>query len=182
MNTTTRVYKIKTSNYPNLNYLRLSNDQRVFYYELTPSIFRYIALPSGLVLKKRGGEIFFSSTSLSKKKVRSFLNYFIYWLKVSSRKLVKRFILKGLGFRFFSNDSNKICFKIGFSHIIELKVPDALSFTIPERNKLCLFGYDLSTLGNFYKRIRKLKLPNVYTGKGILLKNEKLSLKPIKKN
>jgi large subunit ribosomal protein L6 len=101
---------------------------------------------------------------------------------MSDRKLIKRFVLKGLGSRFFSNEANIISFKIGFSHLIEFKLPRSLSFSIPEKNKLYVFGYDLNSLGNFYKKIRKLKHPNPYTGKGILLKNEKILLKPIKKN
>lgn len=176
-----KVYKINISEYLNLNYLRLINDQRVLYYKSNEELYKYIVLPHTIILKKVRSELFLNSIYLTEKYVKSFFTYFLYWLRKSNKKRIKRLILKGLGFRFFSNEPTKITFKIGFSHLIELKVPNGLTFNIPEKNKLQLFGYNLSSLGNFYKKIRRLKLPNTYTGKGILSKNEKILLKPIKK-
>lgn len=107
---------------------------------------------------------------------------FTYWLKSYNKKIKQKLILKGLGFRsYLSVDKTEIFFKIGFSHIISLKVPTKIFSVTIEKNFLIFEAYDNVVLGNFCKRVKKLRKLDVYKNKGFSSKNEIIHLKSIKK-
>jgi ribosomal protein L6P/L9E len=49
------------------------------------------------------------------------------------------------------------------------------------KNILTFEGFDPVAVGNFANKVRSLKFPDVYKGKGFWYKNEVRSLKEIKK-
>lgn len=87
----------------------------------------------------------------------------------------------GIGYKFFpTNFSNILLFKLGYSHSIFFK----LNFVYFNLKSVKLF-----IVSNFYKEltfisglIRKFKIPEIYKGKGIIFKTEKIKLKKGKKN
>lgn len=95
----------------------------------------------------------------------------------------KRLILKGLGFRItIFNKSKKIQFKIGFSHLISLTIPKGIKIKKKKKkNFLKIEGPDKVLLGNFVNKIKNLRKPDSYKGKGFWSKYEKEKLKEIKK-
>jgi len=72
-------------------------------------------------------------------------------------------------------------FKIGLSHIVSLEIPshDVVVFLI--KNTIVVEGINPVVVGNFLKKIKNLKIPGSYTGKGFWYKNEIKILKPVKK-
>jgi len=162
-----------------LNYLYLINGQRFFYFMLKNK-FIYKKLCPLIFFKKTKKKIIFSSETLNFKCLKQKIISINYWMK-KMKKVYKRLIIKGLGFRFFSNDVFIISLKIGFSHTVLINVPKSISFNVLDKNNLSVFSYNLVELTTFCKKIERLKKINSYTGKGILSKNNLIKIKPVKK-
>jgi len=143
----------------------------------------YIKVPCNIVFLKKPhiSLIFYSS------KIES-LNFF---LKILSKQVcVIRFpfyiklFLKGLGFRIKLVDLNEdrfLEFKLGFSHIIALKICSKNISVVVKKNSLILSGFSKTEVGNLANYIYNLRAPNVYTGKGFRYKRIPLKLKDVKK-
>jgi len=104
------------------------------------------------------------------------------WIKRIDKPFKKKLVLKGLGFKISLTDDNKnLELKLGYSHIIKLDVPnDEIALKI-EKNSLVVHGFDPVQVGNFVNKVRQLKFPDVYKGKGFWSKNESITLKEVKK-
>lgn len=82
----------------------------------------------------------------------------------------------GTGFRVTLN-GDKLVLALGFSHLVEIKAPEGISFTVSE-NKITVSGIDKGLVGQITANIRATKPPDPYKGKGIRLAGEKIKLKP----
>lgn len=82
----------------------------------------------------------------------------------------------GVGYRFFVH-LNLSVLKLGYSHLLFFLVP--LTIQVRKRGKsvLELFSIQLHSLSETSIHMRGFKLPNVYTGRGIRFRKEKLQLK-----
>ena len=78
-------------------------------------------------------------------------------------------------------DNSKIELKVGFSHIVSIDIPKNDVQVSINNNLILIEGSDPSIVGNYAARIRNIKIPDSYKGKGFWYKNEKKSLKEIKK-
>jgi len=144
---------------------------------------KYIKLPD-LPFQKKNNVLVLASNPTSSVNVSQLnrLNTLARWLKTFSKPIRKQLLLKGLGFRgTLSPDGLFLELKLGFSHLI--KVSTALrELNISMTNTLLIVeGIESSTVGNFLKKIRNLKTPDSYKGKGFWYKNESKLLKEIKK-
>lgn len=74
-------------------------------------------------------------------------------------------------------DGNKLVLSLGFSHKIEIEPPEGISFSVAE-NKITVSSIDKSDVGQMAAKIRGLRPPDPYKGKGIRYKGEKIKLKP----
>ncbi len=101
----------------------------------------------------------------------------------------KRLILHGLGFRIFNRavENDLLEFKLGFSHLAELKLPKDIKFThfklkgVSNKINITVEGTDAVEVGNFVGRMKHLKPKDVYKGKGFYDKGVKQVLKAFKK-
>jgi large subunit ribosomal protein L6 len=94
---------------------------------------------------------------------------------------VKRLVFVGVGYRVESISKDEMTLKLGFSHLISIKIPATVTVYSPKRTVLILKSFDLQFLNEFVSFIRSHKRPDIYKGKGILLKNELIHLKDEKK-
>jgi hypothetical protein len=154
----------------NINYFVLAD---LHYYKLPLSFF--------FTMTDTSIEFFCNNLNL-KKEFTKFIITFSKWLKKFNKTYVRKVLLKGLGLKVnLSSDFKILEFKLGFSHIIKVKIPlDKLNVKII-KNIISVTGFNLVTVGNFLYKIRALKSPNTYKGKGIWYKNEVRTLKAIKK-
>lgn len=106
-------------------------------------------------------------------------NQFKSQLRKLQSPCTKKLMLKGLGLR-ATLLNNKLDLKLGYSHIIHLTIPLNLNLTI-SKSLIVINGANWNVVGNFAFKIRSLKKPNIYKGKGIWFKKEKMKLKAIKK-
>ena len=100
-----------------------------------------------------------------------------------SQGFEKVLILEGLGYSGEIN-GDKIIFKIGFSHPVEIEIPPNVKVDIKQekgRNLIYIRGIDKEKVGEFAAKIKKLKPADRYHQKGFRYINEVIKLKPVKK-
>ena len=94
----------------------------------------------------------------------------------------KKILLKGLGFRStFDSKSSTITFKLGYSHLNTLSVPEYIKNIKVKKNTILLESTDKILLGDYMKKIHQLKESDIYKGKGFSYKYDTKKLKIIKK-
>src|SRR5204863_230955 len=76
----------------------------------------------------------------------------------------KKLILEGVGYK-SEVKGTKLALALGFSHPVELEIPAGLTVTA-EKNVLTFSGIDKALVGEFTAKVRSLKKPEPYKGKG----------------
>ncbi|KAI0354933.1 ribosomal protein L6, partial [Trametes cingulata] len=71
--------------------------------------------------------------------------------------------------------------KLGFSHSVFVSVPDHIKIEVPQPTKIVLSCTDKHKLGLFAAQIRRWRPPEPYKGKGIIVGNERIRMKTVKK-
>ena len=128
---------------------------------------------------------FIKKNSLTKglnKKLHSlFFRLFQKRLLGVCLNFIVRLTFVGTGFRIESIENDFIKLKIGFSHLVIVPIPPYISVFSLKQTSLVLECIDDQLLKEFCSRIKCLKIPDPYKGKGILYKNQILILKEGKK-
>lgn len=86
----------------------------------------------------------------------------------------------GVGYRveILKNETNQIlCFKIGLSHDFQYVIPKSVRIFLIEPTVICLYGIDKNQVTEIAAKMRQIKPPSVYKGKGIRLLNEVIVMK-----
>ena len=83
----------------------------------------------------------------------------------------------GVGYRVEKVGDN-IHLRIGFSHIVEVEPMPGISLEVERNNRIIVTGIDKETVGEMAARIRAIRPPDVYKGKGIRYSGETVRLKP----
>ncbi|MEW5907828.1 MAG: 50S ribosomal protein L6 [Patescibacteria group bacterium] len=91
----------------------------------------------------------------------------------------KKLIVEGIGYRAQMQD-NVLFLSLGFSHPVKIEIPKDLKVAV-ENNIITISGIDKENVGNFAAKIRELKKPEPYKGKGIRYENEVIRRKAGKK-
>ena len=86
----------------------------------------------------------------------------------------------GVGYR-FNVQGNKIVVSAGFSHPVEVKVPEGLTAELVSNTEITIKGIDKQKVSEFAANIRKIREPEPYKGKGIRYKGEYVRRKEGKK-
>jgi len=71
--------------------------------------------------------------------------------------------------------------KLGYSHPVSFKKVHGIDFKTEGNNKIIIQGINKQLVGQVADRIRSIKKPDSYKGKGIKYENEMLKIKPGKK-
>lgn len=91
----------------------------------------------------------------------------------------KKLIIEGIGFK-ADVKGKDLVLAVGFSHPISVPIPSDLKVT-SEKNTLTISGIDTEKVGQFSAKIRALKKPEPYLGKGIRYSDEVIRRKQGKK-
>lgn len=91
----------------------------------------------------------------------------------------KKLIVEGIGFK-SDVKGVKLDLALGFSHPISLEIPKDLKVTA-EKNIITISGVSNESVGSFASKIRALKKPEPYKGKGIRYDGEVIRRKQGKK-
>ena len=92
----------------------------------------------------------------------------------------KELEIVGVGYR-FNVQGNKINVNAGFSHPVEVIVPNDLKAEQVSTTEIAISGIDKQKVSEFAANIRKLRRPEPYKGKGIRFKGEHIRRKEGKK-
>jgi len=97
-----------------------------------------------------------------------------------SEGYTKNLEIVGVGYR-FNVTGNKIAINAGFSHPMERVCPEGVSVTLVNANEISLSGIDKQKVSEFAAKIREIRSPEPYKGKGIRYKDEHVRRKEGKK-
>ena len=86
----------------------------------------------------------------------------------------------GVGYR-FALKGNVLVVTAGFSHPVEVEIPNGLTLECPSNTELTVKGIDKCLVGEFSANVRKIREPEPYKGKGIRYKDEIVRRKEGKK-
>ncbi len=83
--------------------------------------------------------------------------------------------LAGVGFR-AEVQGEELILTVGFSHPVRIKAPLGITFSVSE-NKIQITGVDKQLVGEMAARLRRIRPPEPYKGKGIKYLGEKIRRK-----
>ena len=79
--------------------------------------------------------------------------------------------LVGVGYR-AALQGKKLVLTIGYSHQVEIEPEDGLEIEVPAANKIIVKGIDKEKVGALAAKIRAVREPEPYKGKGIKYEDE----------
>lgn len=88
--------------------------------------------------------------------------------------------LVGVGYRAAMKGSN-LSLQLGFSHDVDMPPPEGIAFAVPKQTEIRIAGIDKQAVGEVAARIRRLRPPEPYKGKGVRYQGEKVRRKEGKK-
>ena len=101
-------------------------------------------------------------------------------VKGVSEGFTKSVSINGVGYK-VQVQGNKIVLNIGFSHPVNMEIPEGLTVTCPSQTEMVIAGISKERVGQFAAEIKSVKKVEQYHGYGIYYTNEKVRRKEIKK-
>ncbi len=86
----------------------------------------------------------------------------------------------GVGYR-FALKGNNLVVTAGYSHPVEVSIPEGIKLEVPSNTELFVRGADKQLVGEFAANVRKIRQPEPYKGKGIRYSDEHIIRKVGKK-
>lgn len=97
-----------------------------------------------------------------------------------SEGFAKTLLIEGVGYR-ASLKGNTLVIAAGYSHLVELAIPEGLKVVCPSQTEINISGIDKQLVGEFAANVRKVRKPEPYKGKGIRYSDEIIRRKEGKK-
>ncbi|NIR05055.1 MAG: 50S ribosomal protein L6, partial [Candidatus Aminicenantes bacterium] len=96
-----------------------------------------------------------------------------------SQGFTKSLEIVGVGYKAEQAGKNIIKFSLGYSNPIDFELPDGVSAVVEERGtRITLSGIDKEVIGQTAAKMRQLRQPDAYKGKGVRYLGEQPRLKP----
>jgi large subunit ribosomal protein L6 len=93
-----------------------------------------------------------------------------------SKGFEKHLELAGVGYR-ASKQGQRLVLAVGFSHPVHVDPPDGIDFDVPNPTNILVKGYDREMVGEVAAKIRGVRPPEPYKGKGIHYRGERIRRK-----
>jgi len=81
--------------------------------------------------------------------------------------------LVGVGYR-ASKSGDKLVLNVGYSHPVEFVPESGIEFEVPAQNKIIVKGINKEAVGEIAAKIRAVRPPEPYKGKGIKYEGERI--------
>lgn len=94
-----------------------------------------------------------------------------------SQGFQKTLELVGVGYRVQQNGDG-ITLQLGFSHPVEFQPLSGTTLEVEGNNRIHISGAEKQAVGEMAARIRRVRPPNRYSGKGVRYSGERVILKP----
>lgn len=137
-------------------------------------------IPRELKLEQKGDQLFISPVKNSRQArelhglTRSLIANAVKGVSAGFSKVLQ---ILGTGYRVAAKD-NGLELKLGFSHPIIFPAPEGIKLEANDNNLITVSGADKQLVGETAAKIRRLRPPDVYKGKGIRYQGEEVKLKP----
>ena len=125
-------------------------------------------------VKQEGDQLVVTPKGTSKRVMafwgltRSLLNNMILGV---DKGFQKKLIVEGVGYR-AKVENNVLVLNVGYSNPVDFVLPEGISADVDKTNKITLDGIDKELLGLTAARVRQVRKPEPYKGKGIRYENE----------
>jgi large subunit ribosomal protein L6 len=137
-----------------------------------------VSVPEGIIVKMEGSNINVSQTNEKDKKLKALCG--LTWANIKnsingvSQGFEKKLEMVGVGYRAQAS-GNSITLSVGFSHPVIIKA-DGIQFSVAD-NVITVAGDNKTLVGDTAAKIRKVRPPEPYKGKGIKYAGEKIRRK-----
>ncbi len=136
---------------------------------------------NGITMKVNGNELTFERINENFKANHGTMNALVNNMIIGVTKgYSKGLEIVGVGYR-FNVQGNKLVINAGFSHPVEVAIPEGMSIDLVSNTEITIKGIDKMLIGEFAANIRKIREPEPYKGKGIRYKDEHIRRKEGKK-
>jgi len=88
-----------------------------------------------------------------------------------SQGFEKKLEIQGVGYRAMAQGS-KLTLNVGYSKPVEMEMPQGISVAVNNNTEVVVSGIDKELVGNIAAKIRAVRPPEVYKGKGIRYQGE----------
>jgi large subunit ribosomal protein L6 len=88
----------------------------------------------------------------------------------------KRLEIQGVGYR-AKLAGKALELSVGYSHPVTIQAPDGIEFDVPQPTQITVRGIDKQLVGEIASRIRRVRPPEPYKGKGIRYAGEQVKRK-----
>ncbi len=92
----------------------------------------------------------------------------------------KRLSLVGVGYR-AAVQGKSVNLQLGFSHPVDFEIPEGVTIETPSQTEIVIKGFDKQQVGQVAAKIRGLRPPEPYKGKGVRYADERVLMKEAKK-
>jgi len=100
--------------------------------------------------------------------IRMLINNAIYGIKHGFEKKLE---LVGVGYR-ARMEGTTLVMSLGWNHPIKIETPEGITIEVPEETHVTIKGYDKQKVGEFAAKVRSIRSPEPYKGKGIRYEGE----------
>jgi large subunit ribosomal protein L6 len=97
-----------------------------------------------------------------------------------SKGFEKKLTLLGVGYK-AQAQGNKLNLTVGYSHPVELVMPEGVKVETPAPTEVLIKGADRQRVGQIAAEVRAVRPPEPYKGKGIRYADERVTIKETKK-
>lgn len=135
-----------------------------------------VKIPKGIECQVDGSQILVkrSDDSAQKKSLHGLTRQLLANAVFGAEKGFKKELdIVGVGFK-AQVEGKKAIFNIGYSHPVELLIPEGIKINVDKGTHITVEGADKELVGQIASVIRHYKKPDPYKGKGIVFTGEKL--------
>nr|YP_009326661.1 50S ribosomal protein L6 [Membranoptera platyphylla]AMJ16918.1 50S ribosomal protein L6 [Membranoptera platyphylla] len=93
-----------------------------------------------------------------------------------SKGFEKKLVINGVGYRSQMEGKNLIL-HVGYSHAVHIKPPEDIQIKVENNTNISIIGIDKEIVGQIAAKIRSIRPPEPYKGKGIKYINETIKRK-----
>ena len=133
-----------------------------------------ITLPEELKAEVADGSITLTRTNDEKQTKSSHGTYRVLIanaVKGIKEGYEKKLELVGVGYR-ARMEGTTLVMSLGWTHPIKMESPEGIVIEVPEETKITIKGHDKQKVGQFAAKVRDIRRPEPYKGKGIRYEGE----------
>jgi len=140
------------------------------------------SISSVIDIKVDGKEVSFTNKLVnpeSKALIGTYASHLRNMLAGVHKPFEKKLIIDGIGYKYDVKPKEMIL-SVGLSHQVKVEIPAGLK-VVADKNNLSISGIDCELVGSFANKIKSIKRPEPYKGKGIRYEGEIIRRKQGKK-